>query len=430
MGGNLAKLPRLERQRLEAVGSSQFVKRCIIVAMILCIVQPGRPKLSTLAEIAGYICCIVEWRQALRLLRRAEPLCLMLLIALASFGWSVSRDDTLPKLAELFGVCAISLYAVASLDRKALIETLATAIAATALVSVVLIIAIPGIGIQPDGVPKGMYSYKTQLGLGMMWGIITTTCAAFGANGRSRWFYVAGLVMCVGVLSRANSITGVLGSVSFCAFLPLLLWSRRRRLVAMPFFGVAALGLIVLVAQSSLVQPLFDLVGRDSTLTGRTEIWEGVSAANATQPLLGFGYGAFWSDSGPWQTFVDSSWEPGAAHNGYLETMLNYGIIGEIALWIFIGFGIYRAARTYWRGSDVASVWPLCLLLVAIIANYAEATFMYPRIDWLSIMAAFLVVSNDTVQSSTDATVASSSQVRKSQSVQSTSRKRANRQPI
>jgi O-antigen ligase len=58
-------------------------------------------------------------------------------------------------------------------------------------------------------------------------------------------------------------------------------------------------------------------VGRDETLTGRTEVWAAVIPALESQMLLGYGFGSFWTDS------RRAKYDIPTAHNGYLDIMLS-----------------------------------------------------------------------------------------------------------
>ena len=90
------------------------------------------------------------------------------------------------------------------------------------------------------------------------------------------------------------------------------------------------------------------MVGRDPTLTGRTEIWKNLLSMH-TDPLLGTGYESFWLGERldwVWQRCGDIT----EAHNGYLDIYLNLGLIGLSLLVAFLISGyrtICRKAGTY-----------------------------------------------------------------------------------
>jgi O-antigen ligase len=71
--------------------------------------------------------------------------------------------------------------------------------------------------------------------------------------------------------------------------------------------------------------------GRDTTFTGRTEVWKDVVRL-VTNPLLGAGYESFWlGDRLEW-LWARHEWRPNQAHNGYIEMYLNLGLVGLCAL--------------------------------------------------------------------------------------------------
>jgi exopolysaccharide production protein ExoQ len=82
---------------------------------------------------------------------------------------------------------------------------------------------------------------------------------------------------------------------------------------------------------------LLELIGKDPTLTGRTELWAYVIPDIWMKPWLGWGYFGFWSSSNP--AAVEISDAMGQvmpqAHNGLLEFLLNVGVLGT-ALFAFI----------------------------------------------------------------------------------------------
>jgi O-antigen ligase len=368
--------------------------RIIFVILVLAIIQKSHPKYSYLAYVVALCGVLLEYRAAAELFRRSFPLVLLMCFATASYFWSYSPSDTALAMVGLYGTVAITVYGICRLGMRGFLQGLAIAISVSALLSIAFIVLLPAEGIQGDGGIRGFYSYKTELGLGMVIGLISNALAARESHGNLRAVFVGGFVLCLGILSRANSITGVLTFAIFLVILTVLLRARAKRSARLAFIGIIALSSLMPISQSDYAGQVFSVVGRDATLTGRTDIWNGVLTAISQRPTLGYGYGAFWLDNGPSEEYVDAdTWGAHAAHNGYLETLLNVGILGLCVLAYFIIAGIWRSSRFFWRGGDWFSAWPLCILLNALITNYAEATFMYARVDWLAIMAAFLLAS-------------------------------------
>jgi len=112
------------------------------------------------------------------------------------------------------------------------------------------------------------------------------------------------------------------------------------------FIGTYVLAALVLLAAAELEfgisGRLSEGLGRGSNLTGRTVLWENVLKFQPN-PILGTGFESFWLGERPKRiAALYKHWNPGGAHNGYLETYLNLGLVG---LSILIGLLI----ATFWK---------------------------------------------------------------------------------
>ena len=113
-------------------------------------------------------------------------------------------------------------------------------------------------------------------------------------------------------------------------------------------------------------------VGRDPTLTGRTNIWKAVLSTN-TNWLVGTGYESFWL--GPRLNVVWSlAGGVNEAHNGYLEMYLNEGVIGVVLLAGLLISSYRRICRSLTSSSKLASL-SLALWVIAFFYNMTEAAF-------------------------------------------------------
>jgi exopolysaccharide production protein ExoQ len=114
-----------------------------------------------------------------------------------------------------------------------------------------------------------------------------------------------------------------------------------------------------------------EALGRDTSLTGRTDVWDAVLLLNPS-PLLGAGYESFWLGRRLAVLWSEFWWGPNQAHNGYLEVYLNLGVIGLGILSLVI-IATYQKiwAPTH---TDLA---PLGLALWTILLGYnvSEAAF-------------------------------------------------------
>lgn len=81
----------------------------------------------------------------------------------------------------------------------------------------------------------------------------------------------------------------------------------------------------------NITSAIVESAGRDTTFTGRTEIWAAVLEMQE-QPILGYGMDSFWL--GDRLKNLQARWffKPTQPHNGYIETYLNLGLVGCVLL--------------------------------------------------------------------------------------------------
>lgn len=139
--------------------------------------------------------------------------------------------------------------------------------------------------------------------------------------------------------------------------------------------GALVLGAVLVVyaldQQFHFKDSLLEDLGRNSTLTGRTDVWRELRNVG-TDPLLGTGFMSFWDDERYQSKLPD--WVAFSAHNGYLEVYLAGGWVGVLFLSVMIiGVG-YRVNKALAAGTDY-SVFRFAVFVVGVIANYTESNF-------------------------------------------------------
>ena len=129
------------------------------------------------------------------------------------------------------------------------------------------------------------------------------------------------------------------------------------------------------------------LLGRQEhvgTLTGRTELWEELLTYIEQRPLLGYGYGSFWSPERIEDISATLYWGMTSAHSAYLETVLNVGLIGALLLSLLVAAGVRQAAQQTRSTGDVGSGFLFALLIFAAINGIVEAGFVAPSfLTWV-----------------------------------------------
>lgn len=320
-------------------------------------------------------------RHAARLASRGTLLWLLVGLALVSVFWSEAPVVTLRRGIALLGTTAFGLYLAVCYTRREVLELLAWAFGLIAVLSMGFVLFMPSLGIQPYyeyTAWRGVYENKNTLGGMMALAAITWLLYSASRFKEKHWglFFFA---LAVVLLFRSGSVTAMLIFGALLALALIFCKTRGRN-----FFWVA--GLLVLLAGGylawwlgdSLLTMILDILGRNETLSGRTELWQVVGELIWRRPWLGYGYNAFWLGwQGPsgkvWQVL---SWTPPHAHNGYLDVWLQLGLAGLALLSVSLLAGLIKALNLARRKSDMVDLFPLLLFVFMAVHNITESTFM------------------------------------------------------
>jgi exopolysaccharide production protein ExoQ len=165
-------------------------------------------------------------------------------------------------------------------------------------------------------------------------------------------------------------------------------WARKPAFVnimVLASLGVAFSALFLSVGTGMLTD-----LGRDSTLTGRTNIWH-FALGMVESPVLGTGFESFWLGPRLARMMVLIDQGVNQAHNGYIEVFLNLGWVG-IALLTVILLNAYRRIVIDLRWMTQAASLRLGYFIVAVVYNFTEAGFKTMNPVWIAFLVAAMVV--------------------------------------
>lgn len=212
-----------------------------------------------------------------------------------------------------------------------------------------------------------------------------------------RWADTLILLIALYLLSGAekNSATAAATlSAGVATLLTLRLVRSAKRMVPKAALMVLLIFLIAYGVAApfqggSNVASLSAQLGRDDTLTGRTDIWAAVLPAMAQHRILGHGFESFWTNARR-QVYMISD-----AHNGYLDILLELGAAG-LALYIcwFLSSAnkLYRTLATNYNWASLS----LSYLIMCLVFNVTESTLggLADQITAIVVLAS-LVVPHD-----------------------------------
>jgi exopolysaccharide production protein ExoQ len=156
-------------------------------------------------------------------------------------------------------------------------------------------------------------------------------------------------------------------------------WVDKRLIGTYVLVGLIGLGIAELTF--GLFERVAEFTGHESTLMGRMELWRDCLAVN-TNPVLGVGFESFWLGDRLHLVKEGRPWTPNEAHNGYLETYLNLGLVG-----LFMLFGLIIATFRKIRldlllGNTDWGRFELGFLVAIVFYNLTEATFRGLSLPW------------------------------------------------
>lgn len=344
------------------------------------------PLTTVMIESGVYACgaflVLGRWRQVARAARRVWPLVALTLLAPISLSWSSAPGLTVRRSIFLLGSTLLGIYLGEKFSTGRLLRWLAQALCLLIAASILLYFIFPSFVIDYaayDGAWKGLTNNKNTFGWYMSLAVAALVLVRFH---HFRWLRYVFLLSAAVLLLLSRSATSLVGCVLMVSMVPL--WrvirtgAKTRRLVYLLMFAAICTGIYLIWAEQEL---LLRVLGRDSTFTGRTDLWNLVLPAIAKHPILGYGYGAFWSEMNNevLNIHIASRWLPMGAHNGYLELCLAFGILG-LPLLIYVMWRSFRMATDYMKSNERwFSIWPMTYLLLFWFHNLFESHLLETR---------------------------------------------------
>jgi len=347
---------------------------------------------------------ILHWKTTLYLLGKDVFILILLGITVASILWSYDPTITKGRVITIIGTSMSGFYLATRYTLKQQIILFGWLFGTIIILSIFFSIGLPKYGIMGGlhaGDWRGIYTHKNFLGKMMVVSAIIFLLLTMEENIKNKSPIYFGLFFSVLliIMSKASSPLINLASISMLLFI-----FRIRRLpfeVMVPF--IMATGLLLncfFIWYQNNPDALFNLVGKDSTLTGRTELWAVVKEKIAQRPWLGYGYGTFWATDNIDDVRFAVGWPAPHAHNGILDLFLNVGIVGVIVF-------VFSLCQTSMRSliwlrycKTYEAFWPILFIVYLILSNLSESALMLQNdIYWvLYVSVAYSVlfpVEND-----------------------------------
>lgn len=355
----------------------------------------------------GVVILIRRRRDAVALLKASWPIALYFCFALVSLSWSDYPDWGFKRWVRSLGDVIMVLIVATDAQPTAALRRLLSRLGFVLLpASILLVKYYPYLGRGSDEWGEvanvGVTSNKNILGavaylltLAALWQVLSLFRDK-NQLGRRRRLLAQGTLLAFGidVLIMAHSATA---GASFVLGAGLVLG------LALPFFRARPTAVYTLVLVFLLGGGLTVLLGgtagaaralgRDPTLTGRTEIWQ-ILIPMCPNPIGGAGFETFWLGGRAVRAAhaVGGIAAINESHNGYVEVYLNLGLIGVGLIALILCQGYRRAAGAFRHDPELGALLVTYVVTLAIY-NISEAGFRMLDVSWFFLLLAIVAAS-------------------------------------
>ena len=358
---------------------------------------------------AGLVVLLARGERAGTLLRACGPLLVFFFYCAVSLLWSDYPFVAFKRWTKAVGDLVIVLVVLTDPEPTAALKRLIARSGFLLIpLSILLIGYYPDVGWAHDPWTGGMFYPATPIGVTTGKNSLGYVCLIFGLG--SWWCFLeelrggkhiratgpliahgAILAMAVWLFYMADSATSL---ASFLVGGALIALTSRRGAALSPAAaytltaGIVVLLLLGLSFDSDVV--LIQTMGRNATLTGRTQLWADLLRMTA-DPWFGTGFESFWLGERAKLIWSQYLWHPNQAHNGYLEVFLNLGWVGVALLGFVIAWGYRNVVGALHRDPEFGGL-RLAFFVAAVLYNVTEGAFKMMHPVWIAFLLAVMVI--------------------------------------
>jgi exopolysaccharide production protein ExoQ len=341
---------------------------------------------------------LFRWQSCLTLALKHPLIWILTGLTIVSFLWADYPETALRKGFITIETSCFGLYLASRYTLKEQLKMLAWAMGIVVVVSLLFCAAFPGAAVEVGGNAgawRGPFPQKNPFARIMLIAgisfLLLTPKDRFGKYLRWGLFGLASMLMIL-----ANSKTAlILFAFLLLLLLPLYKALRWRSTIFVP----CAIATLLIVGSMTIMfvgnwENIAQFLGKDPSLSGRTDLWEVAIEKVVERPLFGYGYQSFWVDTGEanyvWNAIakLQGDYKPPHAHNGFINISLDLGLVGLILFLLVIGITYAQSIAYVRSGKTKLELWPIIYTTFFFMYNYSEDTIIAPSSLFWALLVA------------------------------------------
>jgi O-antigen ligase len=348
-------------------------------------------KLSVL--LFGALVALSHMREARAVLRQANPFFLtFLVLAIMSALWSADQSATIARYVSMSSVVFASFaFSLVGWHRQRLQDVVRPVLTLLVALSLIYNVAMGPLALDPDKA-----GYHGLSGQKNPYGWQCAMCAllwmhAWISGEEKTWKAIAGAALAWTGLWLSKSSTSLLAT-AFASWLMFMLLRNPPALRRYTRYMVGVFACLVIAYAFAVLQlvpglatillgPIMAITGKDMTFSNRAAIWDIIKEHAQLHPLLGTGFGAYWTGpvpSSPSYVFLGRMYFwPSEAHNGYLDVYNDLGVVGVLILLGFLTVFVRQSLRVF-AVDRVQGTFYLGLFFQQAMNNLSESLWFSP----------------------------------------------------
>jgi exopolysaccharide production protein ExoQ len=347
-----------------------------------------------IAKLVTFLACMItvvyRHQSVRRMSMRMKLVTSFPILALVLSPLSQMPTRSISSGSMLLGGILLIYYMMVRYTLDQVLELFLVLGTSTIMASIVFALGMPQYGLDQMGghssAWKGIFSAKNYLGNLALF-FLTVAVSYRPRTPFLRSVRFCQIFFCLTAVAFSHAATAYLLTAVYIVYFGILRSLRRFR--KKDYFLICVMFAVIVSAMVAVIvlwpACLFELLGKDITLTGRTGIWSAIMDSIVKRPLAGYGYEAFWLglEGESYHVILTVSWVLAQAQNGFLDVLLEVGVTGLVIVLLVFGFAFRDGVTCLLRSRDRTQLraveWYLAIVVLTLIYNLDESFLFEPQ---------------------------------------------------